>query len=60
MICAAFVEIRRRNASLLKDDSGNILLSSCNSPMSNLSVFNQIPQYILVGTGEILTSVPGQ
>ena len=57
---AAFLELRRHNAPILRNHDGKPLLSSCKSPMKDLSVFHQIPQYTLVGIAEILAVVPGQ
>eukprot|EP01084_Bolivina_argentea_P003568 6712_1 len=61
MICAGIVEIYRKNASL-----SNIHVSVCNSNddehrvyVSNLSIFWQIPSFILAGISEVLTSITG-
>ena len=55
MTVAAFVEIERKSTPLLNTKS------NCDDTifMSDMSVWWQVPQYMLVGTAEILITVAG-
>ena len=58
MTCAGGIEVfRRQNCCMLQDRKGD---DGNGTRISDISILYQIPQYTLVGLGEIFTSVTGK
>ncbi|KAF0712760.1 hypothetical protein As57867_004674, partial [Aphanomyces stellatus] len=58
MLVAGWMEIDRKKAGVLANVNSNCAQVSEWLPMSQLSVWWQSPQYLLVGIAEILVSIP--
>ena len=60
MVVAGFVEIERKNAPFfpVDDDDQAIGCAPAGIAPSHLSVYWQVPQYMLIGTAEILIAIP--
>lgn len=59
MAMAAWIEYTRKQAGYVDNISSNCAASRETLLMSSISVWWQTPQYLLIGIGEILTSISG-